>query len=157
MLILSFIFSFSILFTLLQIWVFGFGIKKYGFNNSQCLAMALSFLIPILLVSIRALITPSIEWNPLIRSDSEIVGNWVYDREILTISENHTFKLRVDDTEYSGDWSLDDWNLTFDYYSTGMPYDYLRVIHHSDKYHLVKDTLDRDPGAWNYKNAFLRP
>jgi hypothetical protein len=75
----------------------------------------------------------------LIRSDSEIVGNW------------------VDDTEYSGGWSLDDWNLTFDYYSKGKPYDYLRVIHHSDKYQLVKGTLDRDPDGWNYKNAFLRP
>ncbi len=157
MLILSFIFSFSILFTLLQVWVFSFGIKKYGFNKSQCIAIALSCLTPIILVSIRGFTTPNIEWNPLIRSDNEIVGNWVDDREILTISENHTFKLRVDDSEYSGGWSLDDWNLTFDYYSTGMPFDYLRVIHHSDKYHLVKGTLDRNPDAWNYKNAFLRP
>jgi hypothetical protein len=155
-LILSFIFSFSILFTLLQIWVFGFGIKKYGFNKSQCIVMALSFLTPIILVSISELTTPNIEWNPLIRNDTEIVGSWIDDKELLTINEDHTFKLIVGDSEYSGGWSLDDWNFTFDYYSTGMPYDYLRVIHHSNKYHLVKGTLDRGPDAWNYNNAFIR-
>ncbi len=156
MLILSFIFSFSLLFVLLQVWVFGFGIKKYGFNKSQRIAMALAFLTPILLVTFRGLITPNIEWNPLIKSDSEIVGSWVDDKELLTISDNHTFKLIVGGSEYNGGWNLDDWNLTFDYYSTGMPYDYLRVIQHSNKYHLVKGTLDGNSDVWNYKNAFIR-
>jgi hypothetical protein len=101
--------------------------------------------------------TPNIEWNPLIKDETLIVGNWTGLNETLELKADHTFILKLDNQEYTGGWSLDDWNLKFDYHSPSTPYYYLRVIYHSNKYHLVKDTLDKDLDVWNYKNALHKP
>jgi len=155
-LILGFLFFFLILFILFQLWVVGFGKKKYGFKKAQFRAAILAFLLPIFLVTIMELITPAIEWNPLIKNESIIVGNWVGLNEVLELKADHTFTLSINNQMYTGGWSLEDWNLTFDYHSPNTPYYYLRVIHHSDSYHLVKDTLDKDPEMWSHKNALVK-
>ena len=119
-------------------------------------AAILAILIPVSLVTYREITTPVIEWNPLIKNENVIIGSWYGVDESLVLNADHTFVLTSNNQEYSGGWSLDDWNLTFDYRSPNTPYHYLRVIYYSNNYHLVKGTLDKDPDVWNYTNALVK-
>ena len=125
-------------------------------NKIKLVACVVAISIPISLVTYREITTPDIEWNPLIKSEQVIVGSWSGVNESLVLKTDHTFLLTHNNQEYSGGWSLDDWNLTFDYYLSDTPYGYLRVIYHSDSYHLVKDTLNKDPDVWNYENSLVK-
>jgi len=126
--------------------------KNSNFQRKKIklVACVVAISIPISLVTYREITTPDIEWNPLIKSEQVIIGNWYGVNETLVLNADHTFLLT-----HNG-WNLDDWNLTFEYYSSNTPYDYLRVIYHSDSYHLVKGTLDKDPDVWNYENSLVK-
>jgi hypothetical protein len=125
-------------------------------KNIKLLAFIISVSIPISLIAYREINTPDIEWNPLIKDEKVVIGNWRGENELLVLNTDHTFTLKVNQQEFSGRWSLDDWNLTFDYQYTATPYNYLRVIFHSNSYHLVKGTLDKDPDVWDYKNELVK-
>ena len=125
--------------------------------NIKRLAFIISVSIPVSMILHKELSTPEIEWNPLIKNEQVVVGNWHGTNELLVLKADHTFTLKIYEQVFSGGWILNDWNLTFDYYSTDTPYSYLRVIFHSNNYHLVKGTLGKDPDVWNHKNALVKP
>lgn len=53
----------------------------------------------------------SLEWNPVIASDTEITGVWQDDDERLTLRPDHTYLYEDETHSSSGIWKRQDWNL----------------------------------------------
>ena len=53
-----------------------------------------------------------LEWNPMISSDSQIVGTWTAPARTLILSPAHTFMDQADARTTRGTWVRDDWHLS---------------------------------------------
>ena len=62
-------------------------------------------------VTANAAFDASLELNPNIVNDADIVGTWTNRVEVVTLTPDHTFRYRVPDHTFSGTWTRDDWNL----------------------------------------------
>ena len=70
------------------------------------------------LITAEVVMDSLLEWNPLVRNDSEVVGTWQRKRsfwmdldETLTLRADHTFEYRSDHESFTGTWQRNDWNL----------------------------------------------
>ena len=139
----------------MQAWVYSIGISAYGKVKAKKISKLIAVLIPIIFIAYNEVTSPEIEWNPLISSDAEILGEYSDEEELLTLNENGKFSFVAKGKIYQGVWSRNDWNVNL--ISTGdFPYAYLRLIFHSDNYHLVKGTENKDPDSWFYSNALSK-
>ena len=147
-----------IIYGVMQLWVWAWGRKRYGKEKSHKISLFVAISLaslPALLLVFNEVVTPSIEWNPYIKSSNAISGEWRDEEEVLTLKANGTYEYSVREVTASGSWSREDWNVRFSV-SPNMPYTYLRAIEHSDQYHLIKDTEHRDPDIWAYNNGFSK-
>jgi hypothetical protein len=87
----------------------------------------------------------SLEWNPTIKSDAEIIGTWTGHGQTVTLASNMSFRCQTPSTNYSGIWSRDDWNL----YLRGDSFTYtMRFVKFRDHYRLMTHPPG-DPDEWD--------
>ena len=87
----------------------------------------------------------ALEWNPEIRSDSEVLGTWADNGETITLGLDNTFTYRSPSQTTTGRWARQDWNLYLhgDDYSTTM-----RFVQFSGHYRLMTHPPE-DPDLWD--------
>jgi hypothetical protein len=86
-----------------------------------------------------------LEWNPIIRSDTEVFGTWADRNQTVILSQDHTFRYQSPSKTIHGTWSRYDWNLELlgDGFS-----DKMRFVQFRGDYRLMTNPPG-DPDMWN--------
>jgi hypothetical protein len=118
-------------------WCFRSRIAKWS-------GLGIAAIVVALIVS-NEMFESSIEWNPTLKSDADIIGTWSGGGQTVTLAPNMTFRCQSPSTNYSGIWSRDDWNLYLrsDSYTNTM-----RFITFREQYRLMTRPLG-DPDEWD--------
>jgi len=78
--------------------------------RARWLAAALCAFVLIVIVT-EVAYDSSLEWNPTIGGDSQIVGAWIDHGQTMTLASDHTFTYQTASQTAHGTWTRDDWNL----------------------------------------------
>jgi hypothetical protein len=135
---------------LLLLITFGFGVVSFIWgcrkHSSQAKWLGVGIILLVsALVAVEIAFDSSLEWNPTIHSDTEIVGTWTDHRETLTLVPNNTFDYRTATRTVSGSWTRNDWNLYLhntDFSAT------MRFIQFRGRYRLMAHPPS-DPDMWD--------
>ena len=85
------------------------------------------------------------EWNPWIKDEALVVGTWADERETITLHADHRVDYHSSNERFSGNWSLDDWNLRL--VADGVD-SMMRFIVYDDQLYLMTHPPD-DPDMWD--------
>lgn len=91
------------------------------------------------------------EWHPVIRNDTQVVGTWTDDRETVTLHADHRFDFHSPSERFSGEWSRIDHNLRLKAEGVDSK---MTFVSYANKLHLTTwppgdpDGWDGNPGLW---------
>jgi len=88
--------------------VFSFFTKSIPFRWISCLGLVAYTFVA---VHIAELLFNQPDWNPDIKDDQEVVGEWGDSHDTLQLSPDHHYSFTHDGILTKGTWNRDDWNL----------------------------------------------
>ncbi len=87
----------------------------------------------------------ALELNPSIDNDSQILGTWTGDGQVVKLAADHTFTCQTGSQTARGTWTRDDFNL---YLYGGSYTGTMRFIQFRGVYRLLPHALG-DPDTWD--------
>jgi len=87
------------------------GVKRKSRNHKMVGLGLISA--PWIILLLIALLSPGIdEWNPAIKSDTDVHGVWQGDGYSIQLNSDYTFVATFPNVGGNGTWRRDDWNLS---------------------------------------------
>lgn len=96
------------------------------------------------LIVYNVAIEASLEWNPIISSDAEIIGTWTGRSQTIILSLNNTFSYSTPTENTGGTWTRDDWSLHLKGGYSGT----MRFVRFLEHYRLMTNP-PIDPDMWD--------
>ena len=97
------------------------------------------------LLSADAYFSSLMDWNPVIQSESQVLGTWADERETIILHAHHRLDYHFWNEGFSGAWSLNDWNLRLK--ADGVDCE-MRFVRYGGELRLMTDPPE-DPDMWN--------
>ena len=126
----------------------GLGVAIVGWCKRSRLAIYSGLLVAVGVIAIfiaDVSFEAALEWNPVIRSDGEIIGSWTDKRQTIILAADKTFTRRTESQTINGTWKRDDWNL---YLQSADHSDTMRFIKFRGGYRLMTRPPE-DPDIWD--------
>ena len=140
-----------LLITLLLLAIFGAAVLTLGWGlvRRRWLATVVGSAMMLgvgMLVVAQIYFESLMEWNPSIKADSEVLGQWADDKATIDLRADHTCTGTLEAADFAGTWRRDDWNLKVTFEKPHTPD--MRFISWAGELRLMVAPPD-DPDMWD--------